>query len=259
MTVSSIINDGDDILASQYNNLRKDVIDATLGHDHNTTGKNVPPAGISPQGAASTLDADKLDGLHATGLVRWLSGALWQRPAAGNAGTLYFATDLGDTGVIFYDTGSFWYTLSPIVIRKLAPQVVYNSTSNVNDNHFQFPIAAYESWSFELWVTYVATNTGNMRMTFWCPPGGSCPFSRASITGTPVVNKDPVYVAAPRQSNLLLRGWGLGTTAATHIMGYAKNGATPGDVKFQWSQWTAETSNLTVSGGWMFARQIFQT
>ena len=37
MANSSVVSAGDDILASQYNNLRKDVLDLTLGHTHDET------------------------------------------------------------------------------------------------------------------------------------------------------------------------------------------------------------------------------
>lgn len=37
MAESNTVSGGDDILASQYNNLRKDVLDTTLGHTHDGT------------------------------------------------------------------------------------------------------------------------------------------------------------------------------------------------------------------------------
>lgn len=38
MSVSADVNAGDDILASQYNNLREDVLDETTGHGHTGSG-----------------------------------------------------------------------------------------------------------------------------------------------------------------------------------------------------------------------------
>lgn len=38
MAHSADVNAGDDILASQYNNLRKDVLDTSTGHDHDGSG-----------------------------------------------------------------------------------------------------------------------------------------------------------------------------------------------------------------------------
>ncbi len=41
MAQSAVVSSGDDILASQYNNLRKDVLDTTLGHTHNGTDSKI--------------------------------------------------------------------------------------------------------------------------------------------------------------------------------------------------------------------------
>lgn len=41
MTESAVVSSGDDVLASQYNNLRKDVLDTSLGHTHNGTDSKI--------------------------------------------------------------------------------------------------------------------------------------------------------------------------------------------------------------------------
>lgn len=41
MANSSSINAGDDALASQYNNLRDDVLDETTGHQHTGSGDGI--------------------------------------------------------------------------------------------------------------------------------------------------------------------------------------------------------------------------
>jgi len=52
MANSSTVGSGDDVLATQYNNLRKDVLDVTTGHDH---------TGAADEG--KTIDHGDLDGL----------------------------------------------------------------------------------------------------------------------------------------------------------------------------------------------------
>ena len=106
MANSSTISVGNDILASQYNNLRLDVLDSSTGHDHNVSGngKKVPPAGINPQGAASGLDADLLDGVQGAGYARYASGLYSALPAVGSGSPFYIATDVG----LFIDDGTRW-------------------------------------------------------------------------------------------------------------------------------------------------------
>jgi len=73
MAESSIVSAGDDILASQYNNLRKDVIDTALGHTHNgVDSKTLAADSVSATQIATNVDvsakgfnSDKLDGFHA--------------------------------------------------------------------------------------------------------------------------------------------------------------------------------------------------
>ena len=50
MAESADVSAGDDILASQYNNLRKDVLDPILGHEHlggAGQGKQIPFDGLN--------------------------------------------------------------------------------------------------------------------------------------------------------------------------------------------------------------------
>ncbi len=52
MAQSSEVAAGDDILATQYNNLRKDVLDAILGHEHlggTDEGNKIPLAGLEQE------------------------------------------------------------------------------------------------------------------------------------------------------------------------------------------------------------------
>lgn len=64
MAKSSPVTGGvDKILASQYNDLRSDVLDPVSGHVHDgVDGKKIPPTSISPQGSGSGLDADTVRG-----------------------------------------------------------------------------------------------------------------------------------------------------------------------------------------------------
>jgi len=60
---SADVNAGDDILASQYNNLRKDVLDLATGHDHNGVGSRT----------VNAIDSDTVDSKHAADLKHGIS------------------------------------------------------------------------------------------------------------------------------------------------------------------------------------------
>lgn len=55
MSNSAEVNPGDDILASAYNNLRKDVIDPTLGHNHEGVEGKILGAGALATNSVETL------------------------------------------------------------------------------------------------------------------------------------------------------------------------------------------------------------
>src|SRR3972149_4700629 len=98
MPVSSDVASGDDVLATQYVDLRTDVLNPTTGHPHDgVNGKG---------GAGSGLDADLLDGVQGSGYARYLTGTFAAMPAAGTVGRTYYASDFG---VFFFDDGTEWH------------------------------------------------------------------------------------------------------------------------------------------------------
>ncbi len=110
MTTSIDVAAAGNMTAAQYNALRDDVLDeATNGHTHSATGNNAPkvaPGDLSPQGAGSGIDAQKLDGRLKTAYAQFLSGKNKALPAASTAGRFYQPTDL--KGLFLLDSGSEW-------------------------------------------------------------------------------------------------------------------------------------------------------
>ena len=106
--ISSPVSAGDNILDSQYNNLRADVLNVSTGHRHSGAaedGRLIPPASISPQGAASGLDADKFEGKQFTELFAQGTYASMLASSPALAGLRWYTTDLGAE---FLWDGSKW-------------------------------------------------------------------------------------------------------------------------------------------------------
>jgi hypothetical protein len=160
---------------------------------------------------------------------------------------------IGSTGQVLTVTSGApaWETLPTIptikTVRKSADQSVTSSTTLVNDTHLKFAVAANETYIFQLWLfTYAADGTPDIKVTCTGPSGSTVLwsssqviFNAAAATTLTSVNTSGVSADLFVDAN----------NRAIQLYGTISNGATAGDLQFQWAQNTSSANSTTVKAG----------
>ena len=160
---------------------------------------------------------------------------------------------IGSTGQVLTVTSGApaWETLpagaTVKTVRKSADQSVTSSTTLVNDTHLKFAVAANETYIFQLWLyTYAADGTPDIKLTCAGPSGSTVLWSSSQVifnaggsTTLTVVNTSGVTADLFVDSNL----------RAIQLYGTISNGATAGDLQFQWAQNTSSANSTTIKAG----------
>ncbi len=128
-------------------------------------------------------------------------------------------------------------------VLKTANEIVNNSSTLQNDDELLFAIGANETWQFDCDIYYTANNaTADLKVT-WVGPSGSTiiwsPVGKDASNGT----LDSTGANAGGVTGTMA-----GTTGQLHQrhMGIIANGATPGNLQFQWAQNAPVSANSTV-------------
>ncbi len=160
---------------------------------------------------------------------------------------------IGSTGQVLTVTSGApaWETLpagaTVKTVRKSADQSVTSSTTLVNDTHLKFAVAANETYIFQLWLfTYAADGTPDIKVTCAGPAGSTVLwsssqviFNAAAATTLTSVNTSGVSADLFVDAN----------NRAIQLYGTIANGATAGDLQFQWAQNTSSANSTTVKAG----------
>jgi len=160
---------------------------------------------------------------------------------------------IGSTGQVLTVTSGApaWETLPTIptikTVRKSADQSVTSSTTLVNDTHLKFAVAANETYIFQLWLfTYAADGTPDIKVTCAGPSGSTVLwsssqviFNAAAATTLTSVNTSGVSADLFVDAN----------NRAIQLYGTIANGATAGDLQFQWAQNTSSANSTTIKAG----------
>ena len=192
---------------------------------------------------------------------RHLSGTAAARPAAGEAGREYYATD---TKTLSIDNGTTWDT--PVtVIRKTATSLVTNSTTLVNvyvaddpATPLNIPVAANEILAFEMCIFCGGPSGADVKFAFDVPTGATLVWSGI---GPPTT----ISAAGEIQLNSLQTtddgtlGFGTltGTDLMVHLWGTLKNGANAGVLQPRWAQNTADGTGCSLNvNSWLKAHTV---
>ena len=160
---------------------------------------------------------------------------------------------IGSTGQVLTVTSGApaWETLPTIptikTVRKSADQSVTSSTTLVNDTHLKFAVAANETYIFQLWLfVYAADGTPDIKVTCTGPSGSTVLWSSSQVifnaagsTTLTSVNTSGVSADLFVDAN----------NRAIQLYGTIANGATAGDLQFQWAQNTSSANSTTVKAG----------
>ena len=185
---------------------------------------------------------------------RHLSGTAAARPAAGEAGRTYYATD---TKTLSIDNGTTWDT--PIkIVRKTADEELTNTTLQ-NDDELLFAVAANEKWAFELYLITAGHDNGDIKVDFTGPTAftslrwSGLGYSAAGVGGGTLslssIQDPPDAIAFALSAP--------GTDWPVHLKGVLINGANAGNVTLRWAQNTTyATATKVLAGSWLKAHQV---
>jgi hypothetical protein len=138
-------------------------------------------------------------------------------------------------------TNNILTTTPEVIVIKPSTETVNNSAALQDDDNLFFNIGANETWTFRVTVYGNSGTTPDFKFALTAPSGASCDYAGVDIeagASTPDVTTCGVATAVLA-----------GNTAVDvyELVGTVANGATPGQVKFQWAQNTATASNSTVA------------
>lgn len=219
-----------------------------------------------------------LEGDAGAALVhRHKSGTLAARPAAGQAGREYFATDVGRT---YFDDGTVWWETpllddgataaadegdvlrigatgpewgpSRIVVRKSATESVANSTTLQNDDELIFPVAANETWVVEYVLFGSADSTvPGIKVALSVPSGAAGRMGAIGASFTPA--------ASGTQTSTLTAGLSMPVDVGfmVHFFATIRNGANAGNVTLQWAQQVSNANAVRIMvDSYLIARPV---
>ena len=189
------------------------------------------------------------------------------RPAATavTSGSLYSCSD---HDLIYRSDGSAWATWAtlgggasgPTVIRKSADESVTSSTTLQDDNDFTFAIGASEIWVAELNLYIRGAGTGeDLKIGFTVPAGATMRYSAIGPSfGATGAEGDGRFQSHTTSGNVVLGVVASGTSDLSALVTCSvANGATPGNVVFQWAQFSSAANAVTLlAGSWMAAHQV---
>ena len=132
-------------------------------------------------------------------------------------------------------------------IYKSSAQSVNNTTTLANDSELKYPLDANETVSFRAAIRFSGDASADIKVAFTGPSGVNI---RWSVSGSTTINTaDAVTVVGEKTES---GTYSLGTSATVRwieFVGRINNGATAGDLQFQFAQSTAVVANTTVQDG----------
>lgn len=131
-----------------------------------------------------------------------------------------------------------------VMVRKASAEIVNGSATVQNDNELFLALAANEVWEFTLFLWYDSGTTPDIKATFTVPSGATLEWTHQGVDAAGSAQTENATFAATTERNFF--GNGVGSTRFIRITGIVVNGATPGNLQFQWAQNTSNGSNTTV-------------
>lgn len=179
----------------------------------------------------------------------------WTAPTTRLTGDLITAsiwnTDLTDNLIYLKTQTDLVGGISQKLIYKTVTETVNNSTVLQNDNELLFPILANEKWTFISLIIYNSSAVADFKLDYTIPAGASGKFSSFNWVSSGVAGEYFIPIGS------VTNAAGAAADMGLLLSGYVANGATAGNVQFQWAQNTAEVSNTQVLlGSWILAHKV---
>lgn len=175
------------------------------------------------------------------GVVTAGIGAIWHRTNGASGTTVWQKTSgTGNTG--WEAIGGATHTF----VRKSADESVTSSTTPQNDDHLLFAIGANETWMWTAVIFTICTDVAADLLAQWAVPAGAT-FKVGYHSPDQGATSGVSSMATITQSSTSGNGFGVVNTPTTIIVsGIIVNGATPGNVQFQWAQGNSNVAAVTV-------------
>ena len=134
-----------------------------------------------------------------------------------------------------------------VTVYKTADETINNSSTLQNDDHLLFAIAANEEWVFDIQLFWDSDATADFKVALTVPSGATMQFGmpNAFIDSEGVAKKGPSTTASGG-ALALINGDAYNCNS---FCGWVLNGATAGNVQFQWAQSTATAVDTIVRKG----------
>lgn len=177
--------------------------------------------------------------------INWngVGGAAPSLAAAVDAETRFWIMTDDECGTLygFYDLSAAAATGEvPVTIRKTSDESVTSSTTLQNDNELKYTLAASEQVTFRITIFYEGDSAGDLKVGMTAPSGatGLCGGrgTNASSTGSTGQVVQSAFAFGTGSASYGAIGTGSSNWLIATIDGVCINGATPGDLQFQWAQ-----------------------
>ena len=208
-----------------------------------TAGTGISGGGTS---GAVTITNSMATAIDAKGdLIVGTGADAFSRLAVGATNGMVLTVDSAEATGLKYAVPAAGATVKSV--RKSSDQTVTSSTTLVNDSQLKFAVAANETYIFQAWLyTYAADGTPDIKVTFTGPSGSTVFWSSSQVIfnaggATTLTVVSPGATTADLFVDANLR--------AIQLYGTILNGATAGDLQFQFAQNTSSANGTSVKAG----------
>lgn len=151
----------------------------------------------------------------------------------------------------WYDryTGSKWIPVTPIQVYKTTTQNVPNSVTLTNDAELVLPLpAANTVYAVEAVIVYVASTTGDIKLSFTMPAGATATLGGLVLATTAAGGTGDITVGAvalPGVGVISAGGAGAGAAVIGRLEATVLVAGTTGNLQLQWAQNTLDAVTPT--------------
>jgi hypothetical protein len=138
--------------------------------------------------------------------------------------------------------------LTGLYARKTANQTITSSTTLTNDTQLVVPVAANNSYSFDLevWYNGAGPGTGDLKYFFTIPAGATFIAAQLAIANPIALTMGQFTNASAAQITFCN---GTGNPFPVRVWGTLVVGATAGNFQYQWAENTSNGTGTTVQSG----------
>lgn len=146
----------------------------------------------------------------------------------------------------------------PLIVRKTANESVTSNTTNQADDALLFALGASEVWVARFVIFYQGTTTGDIKFTITGPSGVTIRYGSHQLGVASTTEIGSIRASSDVAAGSVVGGGAGATTPVTaFIEADIANGATPGNVTFEWAQATSDgTATTVLAGSYLVAHRV---